>query len=142
MRIALVSTLCTPVRQQRSDSVEGLVWLLSRELTQMGHDVTVFASAGSEVQGQLVSSLPGPHGSDGSPDDWQLCELINLCGAVEASEHFDVLHSHAYLWGLPLERFARAPMIHTLHVCPYENEASLWKLVPDACVTAISRYQW
>jgi glycosyltransferase involved in cell wall biosynthesis len=142
MRIAQVATLATPVRRERSDSIEHLVWLLSRELTRLGHEVTVFAAAGSEVSGELVATVPGPYGTDGSPDDWQLCEWINLCRAVEQSGRFDVLHSHAYLWGLPLERLARAPMVHTLHLWPYENEARLRSLVPDACVTAISGYQW
>jgi glycosyltransferase involved in cell wall biosynthesis len=142
MRIAQVSTLATPVRREGSDSIESLVWLLSRELTRMGHEVSVFAAAGSEVCGELVVTLPGPCGTAGSPSDWQLCEWINLCWAVEQSGRFDVLHSHAYLWGLPLEGLAQAPMVHTLHVCPYENEAGLWSLLPDACVTAVSRYQW
>jgi glycosyltransferase involved in cell wall biosynthesis len=142
MRIAQISTLSTPVRREGSDSIESLVWLLTRELVRLGHEVTVFAAAGSETCGQLVATLPGPCGEAGAPDDWQLCEWINLCRAVEESDRFDVLHSHAYLWGLPLQRLARAPMVHTLHVCPYEDEARLWSLVPDACVTAISRYQW
>src|SRR5262249_26881145 len=67
---------------------------------------------------------------------------VNLCRAVEQSGRFDVLHSHAYLWGLPLGPLSRAPMVHTLHVCPYENEARLWSLYPGACVTAVSSYQW
>jgi glycosyltransferase involved in cell wall biosynthesis len=142
MRIAQIATLATPVRQQRSDSIEHLVWLLSRELTQMGHEVTVFAAAGSEVCGKLIATLPGPYGTKGAPDDWQLCEWVNLCQAVEQSDRFDVLHSHAYLWGLPLSRLARAPMVHTLHIHPYEDEARLWSLIHDAHVTAISDYQW
>jgi glycosyltransferase involved in cell wall biosynthesis len=142
MRIAQIATLATPVRQERSDSIEHLVWLLSRELTRMGHEVTVFAAAGSEVCGKLIATLPGPYGTNGAPDDWQLCEWINLCRAVEQSDRFDVLHSHAYLWGLPLSRLARAPMVHTLHIHPYEDEARLRSLIPDARVTAISDYQW
>jgi glycosyltransferase involved in cell wall biosynthesis len=142
MRIALVSTLSTPVRREGSDSVESLVWLLSRELTALGHEVTVFACAGSDVCGDVVSALPGPYATAGSPDNWQVCEWINLCRAVEESDRFDVLHSHAYLWGLPLARLARAPMVHTLHVSPYEDEARLWSLFPDARVTAVSRCQW
>src|SRR5207245_1278953 len=35
-----------------------------------------------------------------------------------------------------------APLVHTLHVTPYECEASLRALFPDAVVTAISDYQW
>jgi glycosyltransferase involved in cell wall biosynthesis len=141
MRIAQVSTLSTPVRREGGDSIESLVWLLSRELTALGHEVTVFACAGSESHGELVATLPGPYAQDGSPDDWQVCEWINLCRAVEQSARFDVLHSHAYLWGLPLQNLSRAPMVHTLHVMPYDDEARLRALAP-AAVTALSHYQW
>ena len=142
MRIAQISTLSTPVRREGSDSVESLVWLLSRELTRMGHEVTVFAAAGSEVCGELVSALPGPYGTAGAPNDWQACEWVNLCRAVAQSARFDVLHSHAYLWGLPLQALSRAPMVHTLHVMPYDDEARLRALAPAAPVTALSHYQW
>src|SRR4051812_19721854 len=118
MRIAQVSTVGTPVRREGSDSIESLVWLLTRELIRLGHEVTVFAAAGSEVEGSLVTPLPGPYGNGGSPDDWQLCEWINLTRAVERSGRFDVLHCHAYLWGLPLQALSRAAMVHTLHVSP------------------------
>jgi glycosyltransferase involved in cell wall biosynthesis len=142
MRIAQISTLGTPVRQEGSDSIESMVWLLCRELTRLAHEVTVFAAAGSEVDGELFMTLPGPYGTAGSPADWQICEWLNLVRAVEQSWRFDVLHSHCYLWGLPLQRLSQAPMVHTLHVCPYEDEARLWSLEPGACVTAISRFQW
>jgi glycosyltransferase involved in cell wall biosynthesis len=142
MRIAQVATVGTPVCWEGSDSIESLVWLLSHELTRLGHEVTTFAAAGSEVCAELVATLPGPYGTAGAPDDWQLCEWINLCRAVEQSRRFDVLHSHAYLWGLPLEALSRAPMVHTLHVSPYEDEARLWSLVPNARVAAISHFQW
>jgi glycosyltransferase involved in cell wall biosynthesis len=142
MRIALISTVGTPVREHGSNSIEFLVWLLGRELTRLGHAVTTFAAAGSETCGELVATLPGPYGREGSPGDWQLCEWINLCRAIEQSGRVDVLHSHVYLWGLPLDRLSRAPMVHTLHVTPYDEQARLWALAPQARVTAISHYQW
>jgi glycosyltransferase involved in cell wall biosynthesis len=142
MRIAQVSTVGSPVRPEGSDSIESLVWLLTRELTRLGHRVSVFAVRGSEVDGELVATLPGPYGMAGAPGNWQLCEWINLCRAVEESARFDVLHSHAYLWGLPLQSMSRAPMVHTLHVSPSDEESRLWSLIPDAHVTAISKYQW
>jgi glycosyltransferase involved in cell wall biosynthesis len=123
-------------------SVEQIVWLLAREFTRKGHHVTVFACAGSEVDGELVVTLPGPYAQDGSPHDWQLCEWVNLCHAVEESHRLDVLHSHAYLWGLPLERLSSVPMLHTLHVHAHAEEGELLAVAPDACVTSISRYQW
>jgi glycosyltransferase involved in cell wall biosynthesis len=142
MRIAQIATLYTPVRPCQSGSVEHLVWLLTRELTRLGHDVTVFAAAGSQTCGELVATLPGSYAPRGGLNDWQLCEWINLCRAVEQSDRFDILHSHAYLRGLPLQAFARAPMVHTMHVAPGQDEASLWSMVPGACVTAISHFQW
>jgi glycosyltransferase involved in cell wall biosynthesis len=142
MRIAQIATVECPVRQRDTGSIEGLVWLLTRELTRLGHEVTVFAAPGSETDGDLVATLPGPFGTAGVPDDWQICEWINLCGAIEQSGRFDVVHSHAYLWGMPLERLCRAPMVHTLHTWPHKVDAQLWSLVPDACVTAISHCQW
>jgi glycosyltransferase involved in cell wall biosynthesis len=142
MRIAQISTLSAPVRRDSGGSVEGLVWLLTRELARLGHEVTVFGASGSEVEGEVVATLPGPYGAAGSFDDWQLCEWVNLCQAVEQSHRFDVLHTHAYLWGLPLEPFSRAPMAHTLHIVPDENAARLRRKWPDAPVVSVSNHQW
>ncbi len=142
MRIAQISTLATPVRQNGSGSIEGLVWLLTRELVKMGHEVTVFAAAGSETDGELIATLPGTYGKNDSPGDWQICEFINLSRAVEQSAGFDVLHSHNYLYGLMLQNLSKAPMVHTKHLVGNEESAKIWKLYPNAFVTAISNYQW
>ena len=142
MRIGQVSTLSAPVSQQTTGSVESLVWLLARELGALGHEVTVFGTADSQPPCELVGALPGPYCTAGSPMDWELCEWINLCKAVEQSSRFDVLHTHAYLWGIPLAPFSRAPLVHTLHIVPDENAAWLWAKHPEAKVTAISRHQW
>jgi glycosyltransferase involved in cell wall biosynthesis len=144
MRIAQVATLSSPVRERGSDSIEGLVWLLARELTRAGHAVTVFAAAGSEVcEGcELVEGSPGTYAAQGAPADWHLCEWMNLCRAVEQSRRCDVIHSHNYLWGVPLVRLSAAPMVHTTHIMPSDDEATLLRLYPDACATAISRTQW
>jgi glycosyltransferase involved in cell wall biosynthesis len=142
MRIAQISTLSAPVRRQTGGSVESLIWLLTRELIRLGHEVTVFGTAGSEVDGEIVATLAGPYGAEGSLDDWHLCEWVNLCRAVEQSGRFEVLHSHAYLWGIPLQPFSRAPMVHTTHIIPDDNSARLWDWSPGTCVTAISKHQW
>ena len=142
MRIAQISTLSAPVRRETGGSVESLIWLLTRELIRLGHQVTVFGTAGSEVDGELVATLAGPYGAEGSLDDWQLCEWVNLCRAVEQSGRFDLLHSHAYLWGIPLQSLSLAPMVHTTHIVPDDNGARLRAMSPDACVTAISEHQW
>src|SRR6266404_3548452 len=142
MRIAQVSTLSAPVRRNASGSVEGWVWLLTRELARLGHEVTVYGAGGSEVAGELVATQPGPYGAEGSLSDWQVSEWVNLCRAVEQSARFDVVHSHAYLWGIPLEPLSRAPVVHTLHIVPDDNAVGLWSMRPEARVTALSHQQW
>jgi len=142
MRIAQIATLAAPVRHDSSGSVESLVWLLTRELQRLGHEVTVFATADSDPNCRLESVLPAPYGSPGSLDDWHLCEWLNLAHAVRKSGDFDIMHSHAYLWGLPLGPLAKSRIVHTLHIVPDENAARLWSIHPQACVTAVSRHQW
>jgi glycosyltransferase involved in cell wall biosynthesis len=142
MRIAQISTLATPVRPTHSGSIEATVWLLTRELTRLGHEVTVFAAEGSEVSGYLVPAPLGPYNAGSPQHEWHLCEWINLCKAVSDSGRFDVLHSHAYLWGMPLEPLSHSPMLHTMHILPSDDEASLRAMWPQARVTAISHYQW
>ena len=124
MRIAQVSTVSAPVRHATAGSVESLVWLLTRELVRLGHEVTVFGTAGSECDGKLVATLPGSYGAKGTFDDWQLCEWVNLARALERSSEFDIIHTHAYLWGLPLERMSPGAMVHTLHIVPDDNNRS------------------
>ena len=142
MRIAQIATLSAPVRQETSGSVESLIWLLTRELTRLGHEVTVFGTAGSEANGEVVVTMPGPYARDGALEDWHLCEWVNLCRAVEQSGRFDVLHSHAYLWGIPLQACSRAPLVHTTHIVPDDDSAKLWAAAPQSCVTALSKNQW
>src|SRR5207248_1705344 len=106
------------------------------------HEVTVFAGAGSEVDGALVETAAGPYQAAGAFDDWQLAEWTNLCAAVARSDSFDVIHCHAYLWGVPLEPLSRAPMLHTLHIVADSDHARLRAARPGAWVTATSAHQW
>ena len=144
MRIAQIAPLATTVRRDHAGSIEGLVWLLSRELAAEGHDVTVFGAAGSQLPEptEFVATMPGPYGQNGSPWTWYACEWMSLCRAVKQSERFDVMHAHNYLWSVPLTPLASCPMVHTTHVFPYEAEASMWRQHPDARISAISTAQW
>jgi glycosyltransferase involved in cell wall biosynthesis len=142
MRIALVPTVSAPVRRDSFGSVEAWAWLLARELKRLGHAVTVFGCGGSETDAEFIETLPGHYGANGAYDDWQLCEWANLSRAIEQSGRFDVVHTQAYLWGIPLQPLSRAPMVHTLHIVPDDDAARLWTNSPGACVTAISKHQW
>jgi glycosyltransferase involved in cell wall biosynthesis len=102
----------------------------------------VFAAHGSQSPDELVTTLPGTYAVNGSPGEWYTCEWVNMTRAVEQSARFDVMHMHAYLWSLPLSGLAACPLVHTTHVLPYDGEARLRALYPDAIVTAVSHAQW
>lgn len=142
MRIAQVATAGTPVLPAGGGSIELIVWLLGSELERAGHDVTTFAVAGSQPAGRLVETLPGPYATPGTVGDWHLAEFLGLTTALEQSDRFDVLHAHAYLWSLALEPLARCPVVHTTHILPANDEVTLRRTRPDACVTGLSEYQW
>ena len=142
MRIAQVAPSGSPVLPVGAGSVELVTWLLADEMTRAGHDVTTFAIAGSKPAGTLVETMPGPYASPGTPDDWHITELMSLSAAVARSGDFDVLHTHAYLWGLAFEPFARCPMVHTTHVLPGNDQAELRRAHPAARVVGLSAYQW
>ncbi|HYE61498.1 MAG TPA: glycosyltransferase [Phycisphaerales bacterium] len=144
MKIAQVATSSGPVRQDQTGSVESLVWLLTRELIALGHQVTVFGCGGAEVPAgaEFVRTHPGAYGMPGTPSDWQVCDWMTLAQAVGESHRFDVIHSHAYLWGLPLQPLSHCPMVHTLHTTPYDDEELLAARFPDAAIVGVSHFQW
>jgi glycosyltransferase involved in cell wall biosynthesis len=142
MRIAQVASSSTTVSASGADSVEHLVWLLSNELTILGHEVTVFAISGSSPRCPLIETLPGQYGLHGSPFNWQLCETISVVKALSNGADFDVIHSHNYLFGIPLSTFSPAPLLHTLHVMPEEDSLRVRQMFPGARVSAISHFQW
>lgn len=142
MHIAQVATVATPVRRFNSGSVESLVWLLTRELVTLGHQVTVFGTAGSDTAGECVETLPGPYGVAGAPDDWLLCEWLNVCAAAERAAEFDIIHTHGYLLGVPLQNLVPTPMLHTLHVMPGSDQHGLARRAGRAALSALSAYQW
>lgn len=142
MRIALVSTVSAPVCKDSNGSVEAWTWLLGRELKALGHEVTIFGCGGAQTECEFVETQPGPYGAQGSYDDWQLCEWVNLSRAAAQAERFDLIHSQAYLWGIPIQSLIKTPMVHTIHIVPDQNAARLWQSNPKSCVTAISNQQW
>src|ERR1700687_1962188 len=97
MRIAVIAPVCFPVPPKGYGGIELVVSLLADGLVEAGHDVTLFASGGSESLAQVVS----PIAEAADPR-----ELGNACydgfHALSAYLHvdgFDVVHDHAGIVG-------------------------------------------
>jgi glycosyltransferase involved in cell wall biosynthesis len=143
MKIAQIATVETPVSPTKAGSIEHLIWTLTEQLLALGHEVTVFGTADSQTSAPLIAVLEAGYGTAaGSIGDWIACEWMNLCAAVEMASRFDVLHSHAYLYGLPLTRLAGRPFVHTHHVAVHQDQYEIARRYPEASITAISGYQW
>jgi glycosyltransferase involved in cell wall biosynthesis len=142
MRIGLVSTTHASVSAAGGGSIEQVVWSLATELTGLGHRVTVFGLPSSDVNCAVVPTWPGIYGEPGVPGDARLADLITTCRAIERAGEFDVIHTHNYLTAVPLGGLVSTPMVHTLHVLPYDDEAAVLRAYPKALTTGLSRFQW
>lgn len=135
LRIAMLAPISHPVpprgygpwERVASDLVEGLV--------RLGHDVTLYASAGSQTTARLVVTAPDltapvpgngrpSHDGSASADDlydpgpdqrvWEEIHLSAMAADARAGA-FDIVHSHLHVHALPLSTFLGCPMIGTLH---------------------------
>lgn len=93
---------------------------LTEGLSAAGHDVTLFAPAGSETSAKLEPTVPYPldewPAEQPSPDH-RIWEELHIAAMAElvATEEFDVVHSHLGVHALGYARLLRTPMVTTLH---------------------------
>jgi glycosyltransferase involved in cell wall biosynthesis len=113
VRIAQVAPLFVPVPPREYGGTERIVHTLTQELVARGHDVTLFASAGSKTSAKLHSSSPTPLWQNGADAlAWHAMEVEEL---VKESGRFDVIHSHLdVLPWLAGDRY-KAPLVTTMH---------------------------
>ena len=143
MKIAIMAPLVTAIREPQRGGSQAFVSDLARGLAGRGHDVHVYAAAGSEIPGVAVidtgvdpgalagtlyrasgpatGALPaaGARG-EGGPDAAAAAESAfrTVYTAVQATR-YDVVHNHAF--DAPAVRHAaalHAPVVHTLHLPP------------------------
>jgi glycosyltransferase involved in cell wall biosynthesis len=116
MRIALVAPGWFPVPPSGYGGIELVVALLADGLAERGHDVTLFAAAGSETKANLAPQPwdPPPPRDLGNP--W-LDAAHALAAYLEIDDSYDVVHDHAGVMGPACAAMMRGrlPVVHTLH---------------------------
>ena len=129
MRIAVVAPLVTPIREPQLGGSQAVVADLARGLAERGHEVDVYAAAGSAIPGVTVidtgvraddlSSLLYRAGRSSAPDSHAGDAAFRTVFEVVKQVRYDVVHNHAF--DAPAVRFAstlESPVIHTLHLPP------------------------
>jgi glycosyltransferase involved in cell wall biosynthesis len=88
---------------------------LVRELHRRGHDVTVFAPAGSHVPGTLVPTVDAGLWNDGDTGDPATAFRRTIDAVLRHAGAFDVVHSHLEWHSALLAGRVEAPVVATFH---------------------------
>ena len=144
MRIAQVAPLWEPVPAPRYGAVESHVADLARELAGRGHQVTVFASGDSTVEG-LHASCRTALNHDPTVVEPEAIRLAQMRQVLDRAENFDVIHCHLHsnsgTLGLLALSSCTTPVVHTIHCFRNADNAALFDLMADEAFIAISESQ-
>lgn len=111
MRIGMIAPPWFAVPPVGYGGVERVVSYLADGLTEVGHEVTLFAAGGSRTAGRLVATFDHPPSPFlGDP----LIEAEHLMEAFGRWREFDVIHDHTRL-GLLAAPSVGIPVVHTIH---------------------------
>ena len=152
MRIALIAHPRHAVRPPFEGGMEAHAWHLARGLADRGHDVTLFAAAGSDAGVPLVPLLAEPYEAT---HPWARCRDAPALHAHLDAAHaaalgriagggFDVVHNNGLHRFPPRHaRAARQPTVSAMHVPPFDalHRAVRDSAAPWHLVTVTSRRQ-
>lgn len=120
LKIAIVSPFEEPVPPKKYGGTERVVHNLTRELTDLGHKVTLFASGDSKTKANLVACVNRAVRVQPRARNPAIRQALNYNGLAKALSYinkgnFDIVHNH---FGWPMVLFddlINAPLITTLH---------------------------
>jgi glycosyltransferase involved in cell wall biosynthesis len=119
VRIAMVAPPWIAVPPHGYGGIEWVVSLLVEELVARGHEVTLFASGGSNTVAELVSVFDDPptlrmhlNVPDARHAQRAFAEIAEREGTPRA---FDVVHDHSACIFLAAAPLLPVPMVHTIH---------------------------
>jgi glycosyltransferase involved in cell wall biosynthesis len=115
LRIGVLSPPMLPVPPLRYAGTERIVAALVAGLHERGHRVTLFAPGDSQVDCELVPTVPRSLWATGYRDDLSSYLNLTIAKAWSRSSDFDVIHSHVETMGLPFARWSPTPVVSTFH---------------------------
>ena len=142
MRIAQISPLWERVPPFRYGGIELIVKLLTDELVQRGHEVTLFASGDSITKAKLFSVHDQALRLDSSIDEPDIYHQMILAD-VYLVKHadFDIIHSHIGYTALPYSGFVKTPTVHTLHGAFTSDTTKIHRRFSEQPLISISKAQ-
>lgn len=138
MRIALIAPLVTTIAEPFVGGSQAVVAGLAQGLVGRGHEVTLFARAGSDVPGVHVEPVAVPEsvqpssfaleepGSTVNPGFFEQANIFLelFLGLQQRSKEFDLIHAHAFDWPAFVcsAMVSSLPVMHTIHLPAISTE--------------------
>jgi hypothetical protein len=120
LRIAQISNLVTPITDSSTNGLAQIVYNLTQELVDLGHDVTLYAPLNSSTNARLVplSSLP-------NASETILGKVLPVAAAFSDWRHFDIIHDHTRFYSTLSAHLVQIPVVSTVHH-PVELDELHW----------------
>lgn len=135
LRVAMLAPINWPLPPAGYGPWEQVVFNITEQLVQRGHEVMLFAAAGSRSSAKLVETVPHaialwPESETAAmrrfdpksgllegPPDFRALEQQHVAACMEAvrGDDFDVVHSHLHVHALVFSRLIDCPMVSSLH---------------------------
>ncbi len=115
MKIAQIAPLIEAVPPRFYGGTERIVSYLTEALVDMGHEVTLFASADSHTRARLVPCAPQALRTDPTVKEYLPHHLAMLDEVMRRVDDFDILHFHLDLVHMPTFRAYAERTVTTLH---------------------------
>jgi glycosyltransferase involved in cell wall biosynthesis len=129
LKIAQIAPLWFTIPPKGYGGIERIISVLTEELIERGHEVTLFASPGSKTRSKLVTVFDKSLSEAGVSWSNPIWNLRNLSTAYEMANKgaFDIVHCHLDLWGLFFQNLTKIPSFHTMHNPLYRTNADASK---------------
>ena len=126
MKIAQVSPLVESVPPVRYGGTERIVFYLTEELVELGHDVTLFASADSITNARLIPGADQALRHGKTAIDTLTAYMTMLENVVNYSPEFDIIHFHTGHMHYALTRYIQTAHLTTHHDCFDASELNIF----------------
>lgn len=124
MKIGIIAPPFLPIPPKKYGGTERIVSLLTEELVNRSHSVTLFATGDSKTKAELRYILDEHIGNSGFLKSESLYPLQHIEFAYSHAEEFDIIHNHSQYLGLFHAPYIKTPVVHTWHGSMYKEETT------------------
>lgn len=114
LKIALLSPIAWRTPPRHYGPWETIVSMLAEGLTELGMEVTLFATGDSLTSARLDYVCPAPY--EENPEmDAKVWECLHIAHLFEQAGKYDIIHNHYDFLPLSYSRLVKTPVVTTIH---------------------------